>query len=766
MPCLILSNHQKFLLQMKKVMLITTLLYCTTWQLRVNAQSENSTGKISSRPKIGITLSGGGAKGLAHVGLLKILDSAGLSVDYVTGTSMGSVVGGLYAAGYSGKEIEKIAEEIDWDMLFTNRTSLRSFVMEEKSEYQKYAVELPWDGGKFHLAGLLESEELWLKFSELFFPVYGIKDFSKMPRGFGCIGSNISTGEAVVLKKGEIVSAVRASMAIPTVFKPIELDSIKLVDGGIVRNFPVKEVIDMGADFVIGSNVSGDLMVTEEVNNLFDVVTQISTFREDIDNKQQQKLCNVYVFHPLKGYGMGSFSSAEEIIRKGTDKARELYPYFKRMADSLNAIYGPLAKTQVSRPDSVKISDYEVHGLKATTTKFFFQRNEIIKNKYYTAAELTEEVRKAFGTRYYARILYSLQPQPDGTAKIIYDVQENPLTYIKLILNYNSFQGVSLVANLTGRNFLTPLSRSMLTLNIGDNMKIRGEHLQLFGHRKNISANIEVQGEMINDFPIYTDFVKNDIYRQANAKADITIGSAYKRKFFIGAGTRWETIHFSSDISSSQNRIKGNSRFFNSYGVIRFNNLTNSIYPRQGTKIDLEGGYIYNQLVNFKESATHLPIANTDSIGFGIDNFARIKFNAEHYIPLSSRVTLLTQTQAGINFTKKQNLASDFYIGGLTNNFRNQVVFAGLREATVHSGSAGAARISLRYKIISNMYVLGHFNAMAYNFSGNYKLNNASLLTGYGLTLAVHYLGPLQISVMYCDQYRKVLSYVNLGIPF
>ncbi|MEJ0106683.1 MAG: patatin-like phospholipase family protein [Bacteroidota bacterium] len=750
---------------MKKIIISVLLLYFIFRESPVNAQTENSPGKISSRPRIGLTLSGGGAKGLAHIGLMKMLDSAGLSVDYVTGTSMGSVVGGLYAAGYSGKEIEKIATDIDWDLLFTNRSALRSFIMEEKGEYQKYAVELPWEGGKFHLAGVLESQELWLKFSELFFPVYGIKDFSKMPRGFECIGSNISTGEAVVLKKGEIVSAIRASMAIPTIFKPIELDSIKLVDGGIVRNFPVKEAIDMGADFVIGSNVSGDLMVTEEINNLFDVVTQISTFREDIDNKQQQKLCNVYVFHPLKDFGTSSFSSAEEIIRQGTEKAMQLYPFFKRMADSLNALYGPPIKPVFNRPDSVRISDYEVRGLKATTAKFFFQRNKIEKNKYYTAAQLAEEVRKAFGTRYYARIIYSLQPQPDGSAKIIYDVQENPLTYIKLILNYNSFQGVGLVANLTGRNFLTPLSRSMLTLNIGDNMKLRGEHLQLFGRGKNISVNTEVQGEIINDFPIYTNFIKNDIYRQSNLKADITIGSAYKRKLFIGAGTRWEAVHFFSDISS-HTRIKGNNTFLNSYGVIRFNSLTNAIYPIRGTKMDVEGGYIYSQEAAFKESETRIPIKNTDSLGFGIGNFARIKFNVEHYIPLTKKFTLLTQSQAGINFTKKQTLTNDYFIGGLTSTFRNQVVFAGLREATVNAGSVAAIRFSLRYKIISNIYILGHFNALAYNFAGNYTLYDASLLTGYGLTLAVHYLGPLQISVMYSDQYRKVLSYVNLGIPF
>src|SRR5487761_2489472 len=159
----------------------------------------------SHRSKIGVDLSGGGVKGLAHIGILKAIDSAGLKVDYITGTSMGSIMGALYAAGYSADSIEKIARQINWDLLLTNSASLRSLNMDEKDEYDKYAVELPWVNNGFKLpSGVLESEELWLKFSELFFPVYKIKDFSRFSRGFKCIATDVASGEAVVLDSGEI----------------------------------------------------------------------------------------------------------------------------------------------------------------------------------------------------------------------------------------------------------------------------------------------------------------------------------------------------------------------------------------------------------------------------------------------------------------------------------------------------------------------------------------------------------------------------------
>ena len=145
----------------------------------------------SSRPKIGVALSGGGAKGLAHIGILKAIDSAGLKIDYITGTSMGGVIGSLYAIGYSGDSIEKIARTVNWDLLLSNQASLRTLFMEEKDEYSKYTVELPWINNKFILpTGLLEGQELWIKFSEFFFPVYNIKDFSKFSIPFKCVAAD------------------------------------------------------------------------------------------------------------------------------------------------------------------------------------------------------------------------------------------------------------------------------------------------------------------------------------------------------------------------------------------------------------------------------------------------------------------------------------------------------------------------------------------------------------------------------------------------
>ncbi|HKP33094.1 MAG TPA: patatin-like phospholipase family protein, partial [Chitinophagaceae bacterium] len=365
----------------------------------------------TARPKIGLTLSGGGAKGLAHIGILKAIDSAGLRIDYLTGTSMGGVVGGLYAIGYSGDTLEKIMKAVDWDLLLTNQSTLRSLFMEEKDEYGKYIIELPWINHDFRLpTGVLEGQELWLRLAESFYPVHDIKDFDDFDIPFRCIGTDVGSGEAVVLGNGEIVSAIRSSMAIPSLFTAVDFEGKRLVDGGVVRNFPVWDVKAMGADIVIGSNVTTGLLASEKVRNVLQVLLQIAFFREAEDNRREVPLCNIYVPHKLEKYTMGSFSQADEILQEGIDLGRSLYPAFKHLADSLDAIYGKSAfkKDRLPEVQNVNITAYQIKGLQETSEDFFLHTMDFITHRNYSVKQLNTMVRKAYGTRYYNRIVYSL----------------------------------------------------------------------------------------------------------------------------------------------------------------------------------------------------------------------------------------------------------------------------------------------------------------------------------------------------------------------
>ena len=256
-----------------------------------------------SQPKIGLTLSGGGAKGLAHIGILEAIDSAGLRIDCITGTSMGSIIGSFIRRGLLRKGDRKNRKGSRLELSFLRKTFIRNVNIDEKAEFDNYAIEVPFQNGKFKIkTGIIEGQEIWLKFQELFLPVYDIKDFSKFSIPFKCVATDISTGKAVVLDQGELVTAIRASMALPSIFTPIDYKDTKLVDGGVVRNFPVSDVKAMGADYIIGVNLSQGLLKAEDLTTAIDILYQIGFYKDADDFEQQLKLCNLLIQPHLKSF--------------------------------------------------------------------------------------------------------------------------------------------------------------------------------------------------------------------------------------------------------------------------------------------------------------------------------------------------------------------------------------------------------------------------------------------------------------------------------
>ena len=732
-------------------------MYCA---LSVQAQDS----LIHRRPRLGLALSGGGAKGLAHIGILKAIDSAGLSIDYLTGTSMGSIIGALYASGYSADSILSIARHMHWDQILSNQSSMRDIIMEEKSEFDKYDLELPWSNHFFRIStGVLEGQELWLKFSELLFPVYKIKNFDSLDIPFKCIATDISTGQAVVLDSGEIVSAIRASMAIPGVFTALEYNGQLLVDGGIVRNFPVKDVREMGAQYVIGSNVTNGLLPTGKVNNALQVLLQVAFFREAEDTKMEVPLCNIYVQTPLEKYNMATFTQANEIIDSGLAEGRRLYPQLKKLADSLNALYGPLIPEK-TLPDvqGVKISSYEVEGLKYTTRDFFIHTMGLRTNHVYTPEMLSHMVRRARGTMYYNRIIYHLNPQPDHSAKIIFSVTENPLTFGKLSLHYNQFDGISAILNLTSRDLITPNSRSSVSFNLGENFRAAGEHLQYWGRSRKFALTLSAEFDQIN-ITTYVNTKEAGIYTQNYLVMDGKFGYSTGRDVTVGIGTRLESIKYNPSITSALEFI-GTDVFPTSYFYFNHNSLDKPIYPKKGIKSELEADWVYTQNPDIE---LHSNFRNADTLTAS-NPYPRFTLHFESYSPLSSKSTLLFLVQSGMNF-QQGNLLNQFSIGGLTHTFHNQITFDGLREGSYYSSSLAAFETGFRYNFYGNLYLTAKANVLFSNFVNNQKsfYDTPDFLSGYALTFTYNFiLGPLELSAMYCDQWKRVMGYVNIGIPF
>ena len=719
----------------------------------------------NGRPKIGLTLSGGGAKGLAHIGILKAIDSAGLKIDYITGTSMGAIVGALYATGYSGNDIENLRKVIDFDVLFSNNVSLKTLSMEEKDQYSRFAIELPFINNKVHLAtGVISGQELNMQFSELFFHVYNIHDFNDFKIPFKCMATDLETGDLVVMDTGNIITALRATMAIPSVFSAVTRDNKKLVDGGLVRNFPVKNVKEMGADIVIGSNVTNGLSKIDKIKNPVDVLFQMAFFREASDFKEELPLTNIYIHMPMEDYNTGSFGSSKEIMEIGLETGKQYYPIFKKLADSLNALGADTVKIQNSITNkTVFITTYEVNGLKKTTVPFLLHLMNFDDQKHYTAAQINKSIRRAIGSRYYGSLSYALKPVAADTAEIIFTAEENPNTYLKAGLYYTRFRGINVNANLTSRDFLIPNSRSMVSVSLGESTQIEAEHFQYLGRIKNVAfiAGFRLDNQEIKT---YQDLKLDGAYKQNFSQGFINFQNSGNNKIAAGIGTAFEYIRFSPSIRSVT-ETRGRFTDIKSYLYLKFNNLNQIFFPTRGLKINTELAQVYNQVPTLTLYQNGLPVIPSN---LNFDNYTRMFLDASLFAPVNSRLTFLSEMQAGINFTNKPNPLNNFLIGGLSGSFRNQVRFAGLQEATINSSSVTALQVGLRYNPANNIFITGRMNALVKDFATkNNATSGNDVFTGYALTFAYKTpIGPVELSAMYSDQSKRLQSYVLVGIPF
>ncbi|WP_298738582.1 patatin-like phospholipase family protein [uncultured Chitinophaga sp.] len=720
----------------------------------------------NERPKIGLTLSGGGAKGLAHIGILQALDSAGLKVDYITGTSMGSIVGALYAMGYSGDTIETLAHRLNWDNLFANQPALTDISYEEKAEYNRYIIEIPFEYGKPKLAsGVITGEQLWLELARLCWPAKDVRDFSKLNIPFKCIATDVATGDIVTLDTGHLVSSLRASMAIPSIFTAVKIGDRKLVDGGVVRNFPVITAKEMGADIVIGSNVAGGLRKADKLNTAFDILYQLGFYKDAVDFRDARKQCDIYIHHNLENYSAASFGSVDSIIELGKIRGREMYPVFKHLADSLNALYPgtPFVKNRLPFVPDVELTAVRVNGLVHSDEKFFLGRLNLKADGCYNPDQLGDAVRNVFGTRFYKEITYDLLPEGPAKSRMDVNVEENPLTYIKVALNYNTYTNASAIVNITQRNFIVPNSRSFVTAGISENPRLRAEYFKYLGRKRDFGFGMGVYYEN-NGLNLYENFRRSQQYRTNYANTEIHMQYALSRIMSIALGTRWEYFNYRPTFDSEE-EIRGNINQLNSFLNFGINSLDRKIYPRSGTDLQFEAGYVYNQNHGFRAYSNGREI-HLDSLQLRFNNYQHAMLQLKYYFPLGGEDAIQFGAGGGVNYDYNQPIVNGYLMGGLNNVTHHQLTFPGIYEGEVITSSAATLQLAYQREIARNIFLIPRAGVAVYDVindvSAKYKY-----LSGYAVTAGYSSrLGPIEASLMYCDQDGRLRGYVNIGFNF
>lgn len=322
------------------------------------------------RPKVAVVLSGGGAKGVAHVRALKVIEEAGIPVDMVVGTSMGALVGGLYASGYTTEQLDSIIACQNWmDLLMDKQDrSKRSLGLKQKLE--PYMLNVAFEKSPFEVieGGFLKGNSVSYLISELTADRMTPMDYSDLPIPFACIATDIVTRKEVVMKKGILAESLRSSMAIPGVFPPVKLDGMVLVDGGLKNNFPVDVARQMGADYVIGVSVASEGLKYDELNSTINVLMQVVDVVCANKVEENRNNADIYMHVNVSGYSSASFTTEaiDSLLVHGEEAARGKWDKFMALRDTLEK-YGPLPKVK-REPKKINI-DYETFTPPSTIYK-------------------------------------------------------------------------------------------------------------------------------------------------------------------------------------------------------------------------------------------------------------------------------------------------------------------------------------------------------------------------------------------------------------
>src|SRR5690554_904160 len=356
----------------------------------------------TERERVGLVLSGGAARGLAHIGVLKALEEQGVVIDAIAGTSMGAVVGGLYAAGYSTAELVQLATELDWQQALSDAPSRQDIPFRRKQDDRDFLVKQQLsfrDDGSLGLPlGVLQGQNLALLLEKLFARAGAVEDFDQLPIPFRAVAADIATGETVVFSRGHLALAVRASMSIPALLTPVELDGRLLVDGGISNNIPVDIARQMGVARVVVVDIGSPLAATESLQTVFNILNQsvaLLTRRNSDAQLATLHLQDILVQPELTGFGVTDFSHAQDMMDAGYRAAYALQPRLIEIAQSLPS-QSRLASNRKQRKKPPTITEVRVEN----TSKV---GDEVVR--YYIRQSVgepldVEKLQKDMGTLY------------------------------------------------------------------------------------------------------------------------------------------------------------------------------------------------------------------------------------------------------------------------------------------------------------------------------------------------------------------------------
>lgn len=709
------------------------------------------------RPKIGLVFSGGGAKGFAYIGMLRVFQEVGLPIDYIGGTSIGSIMGGLYAIGYSPDAIQEMIEKQDWDALIKDEIPRKYIAYEEKEFLENSIISLPFKKRKVGLkSSMYKGQQINLLLNRYFSPAWNISDFNKLPTPFLCVATNLINGDAEVLRTGYLPMAIRSSMSIPGYFSATHFNGKYLVDGGIINNYPAGPVKKMGAEYLIGGDVQSGLADTiSNLKSMTEILNQIIFFRSEKANIEADSLININIkFHVPAG--MMDFTSYERIIDYGDSLARAYEPQLRALADSLNKIEKVEIKKHDAKPlDYVEIADIKYSGN--------FQMSQIFLNNYFgefknsrvTFDELDHTITSIYGTKFFKYIFYSLEPRSDGRADLIINMEESSPGYFSASVHYDNNYYGSVRINGVFRNIFGNRSKLFGELVLGSNPRFRALYLISNGAKPGFGVEVDMYSFKFND---YNKDQKINEFTFNNLKTSVFITSTIKNLYSIRIGGEYEYFQFQQNLETGDS-LQGMFDY-NAYGNLFFNFSADTrdklYFSTKGFKANFKVAYIVPISKGWVEE-----IFTNSLVAF---------VNYNHSIKLSPRFVFRPGFFIGGTFHDELPPPQHWYgVGGLNevNYIKNYVPFTGVYFIQKFGVYSAIGRLKLQYNVFKKVYLTALTDVGATEYFVDDMFDMKRYMMGYGITASYNsIIGPVEFTAMGSNMNPSVSFFINIGFSF
>lgn len=678
-------------------------------QVMVDTSSASKASAVPpKRKKVALVLSGGGAKGLAYIEVIKRIEKAGIPIDLVVGTSMGSIIGSLYSIGYTTEQMDSLVNSVDWSYLLTDNIKRSSLSFDKKLMKSKYLLSFPFSSDPtdfVNQGGMVKGANLANLFKQLYAEYPDSINFNDLNIPFACVATDLATHRQVNFHNGSLATAVRASMSIPGVFIPIRKDSLVLVDGGMIDNFPVDVARQMGADIVIGADVSDPLMKPYQIKGIDTILAQLINIV--CQNKMVENIADtdLYIKIPMKGQTAGSFSKSgvDSIIRYGAQAADA---HFDKMVALRKKIGLPEKVVPIVRP------------------KYCLSDSGMVQ-----VEKRDEEIKKEKG-------------------KLHTDI---PLNSLNVGVRYDSEERTAFIANMTFQLGHSSPSIFSTTIRLGQlshmEMKYIFKPMNLWevGLRYRFAAcesNLYQDGQKV----VNADYIRNF--------AEFELGRSWKN-LHIGLGINYDSYNFSDVVLKAgaiSSQMLYNDKNFEYYCHLQYDNTDRRTFPTQGVKWMFSYELVSDNFISYDDEA---PVSIA-------------AYEAERSISFNSRFTLQPSLHARFMFTNHDIPIRGNYIGGDQSGryMPMQTPFAGIRYMESVGNYYSSVSLKARQRMGENNYVFAKFS---YGLHSNaLKDLYDDGLTCSGLELGYAYdslIGPLKIMVGNSNISNKTL-YFSVGYVF